>query len=51
MFSFDEESFLTNVPSLETINFIVGYRRQAKLDFALPMSYLHELLLRRIVNP
>ena len=46
MLSLDVTSLFTNVPVLETVNFICDYVEQNRLELGIPISYLKELLLR-----
>ena len=50
MCSFDVSSLFTNVPLLETINFICDYIDLHDLNLALPTSAMKELLLRCTFN-
>ena len=50
MCSFDVSSLFTNVPLLETINFICDHIDSLHIDFPLPTSALKELLLRCTFN-
>ena len=50
MLSFDVESFFTNVPLLETIEFICQYLTETQADIGVPISCLKELILRCTFN-
>ena len=50
MISFDVTSLFTNVPLIETINFICDYIESSNFTVPLPTQYLRELLLRCTFN-
>ena len=50
MLSFDVESLFTNVPLVETIDFICDYLRETKTNIGIPITSLKELILRCTFN-
>ena len=50
MFSLDVSSLFTNVPLVETVNFICDYITENRFNIGLPVTTLKELILRCTMN-
>ena len=50
MLSFDVESLFTNVPLVETIDFICDFLKETKANIGIPVNSLKELILRCTFN-